>query len=474
MKKILFISPWWTSDYGKFNPARYFARAYSQWPPLNLALLATIARNKGFLVNIIDAELKGISRKILYDKIKNIEADFVAFTSTTPYYHIVKEIASFAKMNTNSTILLGGAHVSNCNEKDDDFTMFDFCFKGEAENTWINFLDELPKKESNTIFFESKPIDDIDNIFPDRTLLDYKSYTTMNNFGKKILTSIIHSRGCPFNCIFCSPNGFSKKIRIRSPESFVDEIFWINKTLDINYFGIISDTFTMDKNNVLSICELIKKRGLNINFEAGTRANLIDEELMKEMSSAGLSLISFGLESVDENVRKIMGKNTINIDAYIKANELAIKYGVTTQNSTIIGMPGDTIKSIKKTMLFLRENKNIKQANVSIAVPYPGTKLYEMAINGEHDLSLIESNFSKFKRYGFSVMNVGDLTTKDLKRIQDECFASIYLPIWRWIPTIGRSGIYGLLDKLYRISKMFLSLRWEFLFKRNLKKVNKC
>lgn len=477
MKKMVLVYPGWISDYGRFNPAKYFARSYALYPPLNLALLGTIAKQHNYLVHIIDGEIERLDGVGITKKIIDIDPDFVAFTATTPFYHLTKEIASnLSSFNggPNPILILGGAHISNCGITEDDFSMFDYCFKGESEQSWQGFLNAMnsinaTKKES-PIIFESNPVDNIDDIiYPDRTLLKYQLYKMRTRFGVKNFTTIVHSRGCPFNCIFCSSKGFSRKIRIRSPESFVDEIKWINKTLGIDYFVIISDTFTMNRDNVLKVCELINRNDLNIHFEAATRANILDEELMKNMAEAGLVSIGLGLESVDENVRKIMGKGNIRIEDYVVANELAQRYGVSTQNAVMIGMPGDTIETIKKTMYFLRTTKSIKQANVSIAVPYPGTILYNMARNGEYNLKLETEDFSQFKRYGFSVMNVGDLTPQKLKKIQDECFASIYAPWWRWGATIRRSGLFGLVDKLYRVAKMFFSLRWGFLFTSSLK-----
>jgi anaerobic magnesium-protoporphyrin IX monomethyl ester cyclase len=474
MKKIVFVYPNWINDYGKYNPAKYFARSYAKWPPLNLTLLATIAQQKNYLVYILDGEIEKLDGDRLTQKLIDIAPDYIAFTSTTPFYHLTKKIASDIANLTGGykpILILGGAHVSNCESHEDDFSMFDYCFEGESEGSWSDFLSAEAKKNTEPVIFKSNPIENIDNvIYPDRSLLKHHLYKIKTKFGTKIFTSIIHSRGCPFNCIFCSSKGFSRKVRIRTPESFVDEMKWSNKTLGIDYFATISDTFTMDRKNVLEVCELINKNDLKIHFEIATRANLVDDELMKNMAEAGLTSVAYGLESVDERVRSIMNKTAVKIEDYVVANELAAKYGVITQNPSIIGMPGDTIDTIKKTMYFIRTTKSIKQANVSIAVPYPGTKLYTMAKNGEYDLKLETDDFSQFKRYGFAVMSVGDLTPQKLKKIQDECFASIYLPWWRWRTTVQRSGWFGLVDKLYRVAKMFVSGRWELLFTRNLKR----
>jgi len=472
MKKIVFVAPSWTAGYGRFNPARYFARTYALWPPLALTLLATIAQRKGYMVHIIDGEIEQLSIPQITKKIIAIAPDYVAFTGTTPFYDLTKQMAKslVGIPGYNPILVLGGGHVSNCKMTDDDFSMFDYCFRGESERSWEKFLDMNATKNEVPVVFESDPVDNIDDIlYPDRSLLKYQLYKIKTKFGIKNFTSIIHSRGCPFNCIFCSSKGFSRKIRIRSPESFVDELSWINSTLGIDFFSIISDTFTMNRDNIIKTCDLIKKKGLRIHFEADTRANLVDDELMKNMAEAGLVSMVYGLESADEQVRKIMHKDGVPLEAYIKANEIAHKYGVVTQNATMIGMPGDTIETIKKTMYFLRTNRSIQQSNVAIAVPYPGTILYDMAKKGEHNLKLETQDFSQFKRYGFSVMSVGDLTPARLKEIQYECFASIYAPWWRWKSTIHRSGWLGLATHLYKVLKVFFSFRWEFLFTSKLK-----
>ena len=103
-----------------------------------------------------------------------------------------------------------------------------------------------------------------------------------------------------------------------------------------------------------------------------------------------------------------------------------------------------TEETVRKTLRFLRKSKEIKQANISIAVPYPGTELYEMAKKEKHRLKLVTNDFSKFKRYNAAVMQVGDLSPQDLIDIQNEAFASIYVfAPWRWNPMTKKSGLHG-------------------------------
>ena len=210
------------------------------------------------------------------------------------------------------------------------------------------------------------------------------------------------------------------------------------------------DTLTLDSQYIIDLCKRIEK--FNITFEGSTRANLVNEKLIEVMARAGLIRLSFGLESANQNIRKIIRKE-VPLEAYITANRLTNKYGVETLNSCIIGLPGETIETIRETLLFLRRAKEVKQSNLAIAVPYPGTELYNMAKNGEHRLTLTTDDFSKFWRYNSSVMSVGDLTPEDLIRLQNDAFVSIYSAPWRWIPMIKKQGIFGAVLTFFRLLK---------------------
>jgi radical SAM superfamily enzyme YgiQ (UPF0313 family) len=213
----------------------------------------------------------------------------------------------------------------------------------------------------------------------------------------------------------------------------------------------------MDRKHITEICQLIIKENLNITFEGSTRANLLDEELVKLLVQAGLIRISFGLESVDEDIRKTMRKE-VPLEAYVKANALTNKYGVETLNSCMIGLPGETHETLEKTLDFLDKHPEIKQANISIAVPYPGTALYHMAKNGENGLVLLSEDYSKYRRYNSAVMKVGDLWPKDLMEMQNYAFLSIYTAPWRFRPMINKSSKKAIFLMFIRFLKYMYAL----------------
>lgn len=481
--KIILLYPKWTLEYNKFS---CFAKKASIWPPLNLAYLAAIAEELGHEVKIIDGEIENLSLKDIINQTESFKPDIIGITATTPFYHIASNLAKGLKERMGDVpIVIGGPHITVLKEKVFE-SFFDYAFIGEADKSWQLFLQKYDngdigkgtgnKDISNIkgILFrdgqgnvkftgEPEPIFDIDSIpFPARHLLKTDKYKIGTLKGTKNFTTIMASRGCSFNCIFCSTKVFGKRVRKRSVRLVVDEIKYVVNKYNIRHFMFIDDVLGMDKYHMINICNLIKEENLDITFEGNTRANFIDEELISKMTDAGLIRLSFGLESTDKNIRKIM-KKEVPLESYITANKLTNKYGIETLNSCMIGLPGETIHTIKKTLSFLRNFKEIKQSNISIAVPYPGTELYEMAKRGDYGLKLMTDDFSKFRRYNASVMTVGKLSPDDLIELQNDAFASIYVAPWRLIPMIKKSGICGFLLTFCRIIKSIIRGRTEFL-----------
>ena len=473
--KIMFLYPKWTSDYGLLA---YFAKKTGVWPPLNLAYLAAIAEKLGHEVRIIDAEMENMSCAEMVDEVVKFKPDIVGMTATTPFFHFVEAAARLIKKNIPEVaILLGGAHISVLKErafKD----CFDYGFIGEADETFSEFLkkhdaDEDISRVPGILFRDGSnirytgdaiPVMNMDSLLPPAYhLMKMEKYKMGTLYGMKRFTTIMTVRGCPFRCIFCSTKVFGRDIRKRSPELVVEEMKRLKERYRVDHFMFLDDTLTLDRRHILRICELIINRNIGITFEGSTRANLVDEEIIEKLREAGMIRISFGLEAVDENIRKRMRKE-VPLDSYITANRLTNKYGIETLNSCMIGLPGETKDTIKKTLSFLRDTREVKQANISIAVPYPGTELYEMAKSEMYGLKLMIDDFSKFRRYNSAVMKVGDLYPRDLIQLQNDAFASIYLAPWRWIPVLKKSGLLGLMLTFKRLIKSVICGRFEMIF----------
>ncbi len=477
--KIALLYALWTEEYGKIS---HFAKKAGKWPPLNLAYLAAYAEKKGHEVIIIDGEAECLSVERMVQRTAEFHPDIIAITATTPFYHIAVQLGRALKKSIpDAAIAIGGPHVTVLGEKVFD-RCFDYAFIKEADNSWPEFLLEYEKHgkvdsvkgiiywNGGEAVFTGDPVpcDDVDQVpFPARHLLKHELYNLGTMRGIKRFTAIMTVRGCPYKCIFCTTKVFGKDFRRRAPESVLEEMKECIQKYGTEHFMFLDDTLTLHRQHIVGICDLIIKEKLGITFEGSTRANLVDEELIAKMAEAGLIRLSFGLESADETIRLNMKKD-VPLESYVSANRLTNKYGIETLNSCMIGLPGETYDTVKKTLRFLRESREIRQANISIAVPYPGTELSEMAKNGEMGLKLMTEDYSQYRRYNSAVMTVGELTPENLMDIQNEAFASIYLAPWRWEPMISKSGAMGALLTFNRLIECLKKGNTRFLTDRQL------
>lgn len=452
--RLSLIFPSWTYIFGTMAKV---ARGASTFPPLNLAYLAAIAEQHGHSVQLIDGEAELLTIDEIVEKVKAFSPDLIGLTATTPFFHVAAEQAKALKKSINSPIVVGGPHVTYFKEEV-FYDCFDYFVIGQCEGTFGPFLNALEKKEDVSSipgllfrkdekpFFsgENTQITDLDEIpFPARRLLNADLYHVGTLKGRKKYTSIMTSRGCPFKCVFCSTSIYGNKVRRRSVEEVIREIRHLIEDFNINHFYFLDDTLTLDRKYILKLCDEIERHRLTFTWEGGTRANLIDEELIKRMTECGLIRISFGLESVNSKVRKIIKKG-VPIESYVTANKLTNRYGIETINSVMLGLPGDTYDSINETISFVRKSKAIKHATFGIAMPYPGSEMYDMAVSGEHGLKLETRDFTKYQRYNSAVMTVNGIPPEEFLRLQKKGLLMIYSVPWRIIPIIKRFGIRSL------------------------------
>ena len=474
--KIIFIYPRWTGDYGLISG--YFARKSGGIvPPLNLGLLAAIGRRGGHDVSIIDAEIDRINEEDLVTKVIEQNPDLVTLSGMSPFFHLSKSFAeSLKKVNPNLKILLGGQHFT-IEGKKAFYKCFDYGYCGECENQLLSLLKGIEnegdlsdilglyyRNGKEVIYTGTNTyIRDLDSLpFPARDLLPMHKYKVGTLRGRLNFTTIHSMRGCPWHCIFCASDKLNTTlVSRRSPESIIEEIKQVINDFGIKHLLFTDDVLTLYFDDHLKIiCEKIIEERLNITFEGNTRANLIKEEMIELMSRAGLIRLSFGLETVDTEMRKTM-KKQVPLKHYSNANRILNKYNVEAANSVMLGLPGETRETIKKTLDYLRNDSEVKMANFAIAIPYPGTEFHEIASAGHQGMELISDDFSEYKRYGSAITNVGDLSAQDLVDLQNKGFVSIYSKPHRWKSVIKKNGWFGGVLMLLRVLKLILDKRFK-------------
>jgi radical SAM superfamily enzyme YgiQ (UPF0313 family) len=187
-------------------------------------------------------------------------------------------------------------------------------------------------------------------------------------------TFIVTSRGCTAGCKYCIKHvSYQYSIRLRSPESIVEELWELNR-LGIHNVHMYADLFTVNRDQVMGMCDLIIKEGLKVKWTCNSRVDYVDEEMLQRMSQAGNWLISWGIESGSEEVLKRARKGYRMEQAHLALN-WAKKAGIKNWGYFIIGLPGETEETIQET-IDLSKKLPLDIALFHIAAPYPGTPFY--------------------------------------------------------------------------------------------------
>jgi radical SAM superfamily enzyme YgiQ (UPF0313 family) len=203
--------------------------------------------------------------------------------------------------------------------------------------------------------------------------------------GKKINAVVIMtSRGCPYDCVFCSTTNFwGNKIRFFSAKRVVDEIeMWYNDYGAI-MIGIWDDLFTINKQRLREIIDLLKERGLlgKIRYECLARSNTIDEEVCVLLKELGVYELNFGFESGSPRMLAFLKKNSVTLDQHKNAIILARKHGISVTGSIIFASPGEKIEDMEKTLEFIDFCIKNKVSHIwsFTMTPFPGTEIWRIA-----------------------------------------------------------------------------------------------
>jgi radical SAM superfamily enzyme YgiQ (UPF0313 family) len=187
------------------------------------------------------------------------------------------------------------------------------------------------------------------------------------------VTTIFTSRGCPFRCSFCDRPHLGHRFRARSAENVLDELE-LCVGMGIKEFLFYDDTFTVDKQRAIDICNGIVERELDIGWDIRTRVDTVNEEVIKHLAKAGCQGIHYGIEAGTEKILKVLNKG-IHLKRARETFELTRKYKIPILAYFMIGNPEETREDIMTTFSVMRE-LDPDYVHVTILTPFPGTKIY--------------------------------------------------------------------------------------------------
>jgi radical SAM superfamily enzyme YgiQ (UPF0313 family) len=260
-------------------------------------------------------------------------------------------------------------------EGEQNFTKFVENYLSGRKITTIGGLVWLRGKELR--INPTKEIKNLDSLpFPARDLMPNERYF-FPLLGRGI-TTMITSRGCPFDCLFCG-NPHRKSYRERSAESSLKEMCEIVDQ-GFRYVDMKDDIFTLNRRRCLKMCKLIVQKEIEIRWGCETRADFVDPHLLRWMRKAGCTNIRFGIETGNERMRKILKGGNLTNWVIKKAVRCVKRAGIEVVGYFMFGHPGETLTDMRQTLSFaLKLNPDYAEFNLSI--PIPGSRLFELAVS---------------------------------------------------------------------------------------------
>ena len=372
--------------------------ASSTEPFLSLAYLAAVLRQAGHQVKIIDATApyKTLTEDDVAKEISDFKPDFIGISLTVGFIsQTYRYIQRLRKLNI--PIIAGGPHA-NCLPEEVLAHGTDIVVIGEGENTIVELADYYLSRRSletinglcyrnakgNVTYTASRAmIKDLDTIpFPDRDDFPIENYTGSSDpSSNPLFWGVFSSRGCPFNCIFCSShNVFGRSARLRSASNVFEEIKGIADKYGTKTLTFQDDEILCSKKRFIELCNLIIESGLKLKMSLRTRIDSIDAEVLEKAFAAGITRLSFGIESFNDDTLKKINKmyNTAKIKEKFKVLADAGYVNITFNN--IWGFPwensGHYESNLKEIISIPAEIPFF--TNVVMPIPFPGTKLYSM------------------------------------------------------------------------------------------------
>jgi anaerobic magnesium-protoporphyrin IX monomethyl ester cyclase len=357
------------------------------FPPLGLLYLAAYMEREGHQVVIKDFAVQKKKHKIDYKKY-----DIVGISTDTTRYAQALRIAKKAKAS-GCTVVMGGPHPCYVDEEILSTRKVDFIVRGEGEITFSELVATLEKhkgefnsvqgisfiSDGKLVRTPCRPfIENLDSLpLPARHLMNMDDYRR-TKLGGRDITPLITSRGCPYQCAFCSSSSFcGTKWRARSVGSVLDELEEIYHHYRFNAVAFVDDLFTLSSKRVTEICRGIVERKLDLWWWYLSRTDLLlrNEEMVKEMVRAGSKAVFIGVESANPETLVELKKG-IDVKGTVQTVEMLKRNGVEIHASYILGGLHDTARTIHETVSFAKRlDTNVAQ--FCILTPFPGTAIYE-------------------------------------------------------------------------------------------------
>lgn len=395
---------------------------------VGIALISAVLKKAGHNFDLFEIDNLNDHLKELLKNIRQEQPDIIGISVNSHQFPYARKIAQAIKQNHSTPIFVGGIHTILYPESFEEEKAFDGVCIGEVEEAFLEVINRIEKGED---YFDVKNfwfrkgetiikngyrplIKSLDGLpFPDRSIFRY-----FKKYGQKqVVPRFIFSRGCPFSCTYCCNHALRKQwtglgtyLRFLSVDKAIREIKDLKNRYKFKHIKLDDDTFSFNTEWLLRFCNRFAKDFPDTTFECNARPGTIDENTLKILKNSRCNLIKVGVETGNEDLRKkVLNRNISNqdiIDLFDKAKEIGLK----TFSFNMVGIPGETKKTIQDT---IKLNTRIKPdfMQITIFYPYIGTILGDRCIKEGFISSISADSYMKT-----SILNLPTISKKEIER----------------------------------------------------------
>jgi anaerobic magnesium-protoporphyrin IX monomethyl ester cyclase len=368
----------------------YFVEYVPVTVPISIGYLAAFLRAQGESVTIHDEEIQPLHDDHLDYLVAQEELPLViGISCVTAGFIRTMELSRIIKRRyPASKIVVGGIHPTVHPQEVLEQMPVDAVVRGEGEIALLKLLevfrsgqdfkniDGISFRQNGRIVHNPRgPLIDLKNVpaFPYRL---FDNHRQRYDFGV-----VLTSRGCPYNCAFCSQRAITRRtVRYVEVDKVMENLKELAFVYDQHYVTFFDDNFIIKKDRIFEICEGIIQHDIQkkITFDCQARGDAITPEILQILKKANFRVIHFGIETGSDRLLKLIDKGE-TVEQMRQGVRLTKKYGFLTSGTFILGLPSETKSERRSTYEFAQE-LDLDFARFNNATPYPGTKLYQIAL----------------------------------------------------------------------------------------------
>jgi len=442
-------------------------------PPLGLGYVAAALEGAGHEVKLVDYTLQPILEEEFKGQLVSYKPELVGISLMVRALPQVRELVKSIKEVGDYPIVIGGPQPSIAPDFTLRYTGADFAVLGEGEKTIVDFVSSLElgkesyndipgiasnlKEQGVVINPQRELIKDLDriafpawhHILPSR----YNLQPALTPVKEIPIAPLITTRGCPYKCNFCGgPLMWRQSFRMRSAKNIVDEIELLINEYGVKQIFLSDDNFTMQKDHAIAMCKEIIFRKIKIPWACpnGIRVDKVDDELLGIMHDAGCYLVGFGIESGSQEILN-RAKKQLNLSRVAEVVKMAKRHKILTYGFFIIGLLGETKKTIRQTIDFAIKLP-LDRAWFNVLVPYPGTEVFDLYAQGKSYDEIDWGNVDATTGMITKGITYEGLTGEDLVYWQRRALREFYLAKPSRFFSVVRNTSFGSLKTLTKTS----------------------